>query len=370
MGKLDRLLKRDERALFDLRALYQSHGYRRYKMNKFEEYDLYVRNKDFLVSDGVITFTDTNGRLMALKPDVTLSIIKNSRETPGIMQKVYYNESVYRVSGSTRNFKEIMQTGLECIGDIDLFSMYEVVMLAMESLKTISEDFILDISHLGIIAALMDDMSLCDADRAEMLRCIAGRNADGVRRLCGDRDSRAALALIDAYGAPERALNILRPLCAGGAAAEALKQLEALVDLLASDGRDDRVQLDFSIVNDMNYYNGIVFRGYINGIPSGVLSGGQYDKLMRRMGRRSGAIGFALYLDLLERLRDEALPYDVDTVLLYDEGADVQALIQAFHVLNTQEAGVLVQRNIPESLRYRRLMKFIDGRIEIIECLD
>ena len=74
------LLKNDEKIIFQLRSIFENSGYSRYKMSKFEEYDLYVRNKDFLVSDSVITFTDTNGRLMALKPDVTLSIIKNTRD--------------------------------------------------------------------------------------------------------------------------------------------------------------------------------------------------------------------------------------------------------------------------------------------------
>ena len=48
-------LKYDERAIFALRSLYSKYGYFYYKMSKFEEYDLYVRNKDFLVSDSVIT---------------------------------------------------------------------------------------------------------------------------------------------------------------------------------------------------------------------------------------------------------------------------------------------------------------------------
>ena len=71
----ERVIKNDERAIFALRSLYRRYGYAQYKMSRFEEYDLYVRNKDFLVSDSVITFTDTNGKLMALKPDVTLSIV-------------------------------------------------------------------------------------------------------------------------------------------------------------------------------------------------------------------------------------------------------------------------------------------------------
>ena len=102
-----------------LQSLYRRYGYIPYKMSRFEEYDLYVRNKDFLVSDQIITFSDRSGRLLAMKPDVTLSIVKNAPEEPNIVQKVYYNENVYRISKGTHSFKEIMQVGLECVGKID-----------------------------------------------------------------------------------------------------------------------------------------------------------------------------------------------------------------------------------------------------------
>ena len=91
---LNLVLRDDERAVFALRALYGKYGYAQYKMSKFEEYDLYALNKEFLVSDNVITFTDTDGKLMALKPDVTLSIIKNGKDTEKAVQKVFYNENV------------------------------------------------------------------------------------------------------------------------------------------------------------------------------------------------------------------------------------------------------------------------------------
>ena len=67
---MESILRREERIVFGLRALYSKYGYRPYRMSKFEEYDLYAGNRSFLPSGGVITFTDTNGRLMALKPDV------------------------------------------------------------------------------------------------------------------------------------------------------------------------------------------------------------------------------------------------------------------------------------------------------------
>ena len=68
-----------ERIVYQLKSLFETYGYAQYKMNKFEEYDLYARNRDFLLSDSVLTFTDFGGKLMALKPDVTLSIVKNSQ---------------------------------------------------------------------------------------------------------------------------------------------------------------------------------------------------------------------------------------------------------------------------------------------------
>ena len=103
------ILRSGEQIMYRLRGLYERYGYRRFKMSKFEEYDLYVRNKDFLVSDRMITFTDARGILMALKPDVTLSIIKNTRAEEAGPRKVYYNESVYRSGQGEETFQEIMR---------------------------------------------------------------------------------------------------------------------------------------------------------------------------------------------------------------------------------------------------------------------
>ena len=137
---MSRFISNEENVISDFSRICERRGYSQYRMNKFEEYDLYVRNKDFLVSDSVITFTDTSGKLMALKPDVTLSIIKNGKDIPGEIQKVYYNESVYRVSKHTHSFREITQVGLEAIGAVDEYTIYEVLRLACESLGAISQE--------------------------------------------------------------------------------------------------------------------------------------------------------------------------------------------------------------------------------------
>ena len=180
------VFKNEEKAVFKLRSLYGKYGYSQYKMSKFEEYDLYVRNKDFLISDSVITFTDTNGKLLALKPDVTLSIIKNTKDEKNTVKKVYYNENVYRISKGAHSFKEIMQSGLECIGDIDLYNVYEVLMLACESLKSISPDCVLDISNLDIFSDLMESINISGVNRKKVLKCVGEKNTHEIADICAE----------------------------------------------------------------------------------------------------------------------------------------------------------------------------------------
>ncbi|MBQ9743836.1 MAG: ATP phosphoribosyltransferase regulatory subunit [Clostridia bacterium] len=353
-----RLLKNEERAIFTLRALYNKYGYLPFKMSKFEEYDIYVRNKDFLVSDSVITFNDTNGKLLALKPDVTLSIIKNTTDKAGCKDKVYYNENVYRVSPKTHQFKEIMQTGLECIGDIDEYDVFEAVYLASKSLDTVSPDFVLDISHMGIISAILDEAcdSLCF--KKEALRLIAERNIHETEALCRefgiDEESKNAIcSFVNMYGTVDAVLPELDKLCVSERAKKELGDLRSLCALISKTEYKNNIHIDFSVLNDMSYYNGIVFKGFLKGIPEGVLSGGRYDKLIERMGRKSGAIGFALYLDLLEELNTEKRLYDVDTLIIYDDTVGADKIADTVAELTKNGLRVSCQKAIPEKLRYK-----------------
>ncbi len=357
----EKLLKSDEKAILSLRSLYGKYGYLPYKMSKFEEYDLYVKNKDFLVSDSVITFNDTNGKLLALKPDVTLSIIKNSTDEAGCKQKVYYNENVYRIWGSTRQFKEIMQTGLECIGDLDTYDVYEVLYLSAKSLATISDSFVLDISHLGILNALLNSISTNESFRAEIMTCIKQKNAHEIGAICekynvNSENTEALKDFVSIYGNPQDVIARLKKMNEDNAFTSCVNELESICTLLENTEYSSKIRLDFSLVNDMNYYNGIVFNGFLNGIPETVLFGGSYDKLMERMGRKSKGIGFALYLDLLESIKNNAREYDVDVLLIYNDKTDLSRLNQEVEKQVNLQKSVSVQKAVPSKLRYKELI--------------
>ena len=372
MNNINSVLENDEKIIFKLRELYSKFGYMKYRMSKFEEYDLYVRNKDFLVSENVITFTDVDGKLMALKPDVTLSIIKNSREDTGSVQKMYYNENVYRASKETRAFKEIMQTGLEAIGDIDDYCICEVVMLAAKSLECITDDYILDISHMGIVSQAMEGMNISANGKAAILKALGEKNVGGIGAVCRDEgiDEKSVellKSLVTVYGSPDKVIVELKALAQDRQFADAIKQLEDITEMLALNGCADKVRIDFSVINDMGYYNGVVFKGFVNGVPDGVLSGGQYDNLMKKMSRKSGAIGFAVYLDVLERMYEDSHGYDIDTVLIYDEGAELSDINNAVKRLTENGEMVIAQKAKPEKLRYKRLVKLCGMEVEEIE---
>ncbi|MEE3493499.1 ATP phosphoribosyltransferase regulatory subunit, partial [Ruminococcus sp.] len=184
MNVNDSVLSYAERLNFSLRELYSQNGYQPYRMSKFEDYDLYSRNLDFLVSDRVITFTDLSGKLKALKPDVTLSIIKN--HTDDATRKLYYNENVYRVSKGADGYKEIMQAGVECIGDVDNALVGESLMLAAKSLELIGRNFVLDVSDLDILNAAAEQVTDSKHLQDELVKCVSEKNAHGILSLCED----------------------------------------------------------------------------------------------------------------------------------------------------------------------------------------
>ena len=357
---MNNILRSEEKAIFALRTLYQQYGYMPFKMSKFEEYEFYIQNKDFLVSDRIISFNDTNGKLLALKPDVTLSIIKNGEDKPGEKQKVCYNENVYRVSDNTHQFKEIMQTGIECIGEIDLYDLYEMVMLASKSLSLISNNFVIEISHLGLISAMLENACRNSNFKQEALKYIAEKNSHDLintfdRYEIADQKRDGILKLISVYGERKSVIAEIES-SLKGVADEFLAELKALSDMLDALPFSEKILFDFSTVNDTNYYNGIVFRGFISGISQSVLTGGQYDNLLKKMKRSSGAVGFAIYLDLLDEMPTDRAEYDVDVVIIYDQNTDKRYLAEMVEKTVGENKTVSVQSVDSANIRCKQII--------------
>lgn len=302
---INELLSNSERIILTLRGLYAEYGYKPYRMGKFEEYDLYAKNKEFLVSDNVITFTDTDGKLMALKPDVTLSIIKNSDVFDGETKKVCYNENVYRTKEGAGSFKEIMQSGIECFGNITDALIGEVIILAAKSLKALSSDSVLDISDLGIINAVISKTGLKSIEKKSLYKAIGEKNTHAIAEIfekngVNKKQADFLTELLSLGGDVKSATEKLKKVAEKYGETAIFKNLTAVLERLADSDAANVIRLDFSVIGDVNYYNGIVFKGFISGVPSAVLSGGQYDNLLKKLKKDYKAIGFAVYVGAID----------------------------------------------------------------------
>ena len=282
----------------------------------------------------MITFTDLDGRMMALKPDVTLSIVRHAQDNPKTVEKLYYTENVFRPSAQSRAFKEISQIGVEAVGLIDRYQTAEIVALAGMSLAAISQDYLLEVSHMRFTIGLLDALGVTGAARISALGALSAKNPGALRAAAkqanlGEADTTALLALLTLYGDVNATLKKAETLCRSDEMADALSELSAVLDAAAACMQGSRIQLDFSIAGDTDYYNGLMLRGYISGLPRAVLLGGRYDNILKKLGKGGGGIGFAIDLSEIARLPGPAATEEIDLLIRYEADCDLTAVLKA-----------------------------------------
>lgn len=349
-------LRREERLAITLKRLYKSYGYRRFRLSSFDEYSLYSDNQSFLDGKDVISFS-AGGKLLALRPDVTLSIIKNG-VFGGNPQKLFYDEKVYRKT-ARGGFSEVSQIGVEIIGDTDIAAEIEICALTLNTLSAVGGDYVLDLSHTGIVSKTLESLNLKGGDGAFALRCLECKNVHDFKRFAEAQvlPAREASNFIKLMTVPGKdAKRYLDEINNTVDISEEIKELDAIINFTG----EEHVNIDFSIGGDTEYYNGLIFKGYVNGIPHAVLSGGRYDRLIGKFTKGGKALGFALYLGELCKYFEEA-PDMPDAVLIYGSDNALAALKKA-EKLRAQGINLLMCGKPPEGF---------DGKIYYAEnCND
>ena len=349
-----------EEIILNLRGLFGRYGYTHCQVGPFEQYDFYVRNRSALPGEEVLVFTDADGSLTALKPDVTMSLVKNMQSGQKGLKKLCYNENIYRIPTGGGSFRESVQTGLECMGDLDDYAVGEVLMLALKSLASIRKNYILTLSHVALMDGLLDLALEPDADRNPILKAMEQKNLGALAQACQaagviPQYQKDLEQLTTLYGPLRDSLPAVEAMAQGEKMVKACRELAVIRDLMEAYGMGDHLYLDFSVRGGTDYYSGPVFLGFVDNAAGPVLSGGRYDKLIHRMGKLSGGIGFAVYLDQLERTENKKL--DTDILLIYDP--DIPAPVVIRTVANLKQDGLRVraERQIPQDCRYGRLLK-------------
>ena len=356
-----------EACVLQLRTLYESRGFRRVTPTMFEDYALYLDNKNFLGAERILTFMDPGGRLLAIKPDVTLSLAKSvGRGVLPVAEKIYYTDEVVRFSPAGEEYKVLPQIGLEWIGREDPFANLEVLDLALRTLALIGEESAVDISHLAFVSGLLGDAGLSPHLERELIAAIRAKSVHDAAALLesagvGSEEKARILALADLHGPFPKELARAKALVRGPQMARAYEELSAMADILKP-RPGQTVNLDFSVVNDLDYYNGLIFRGYIKGIPGVVCGGGRYDNLMKKLGKKSAAIGFAVFL---HRLEGYFAKYERQTDLLitYTSPCNWGALFDKIDQLRAQGLTIRCEAEGADlsALSYAKQIRFPEG---------
>jgi ATP phosphoribosyltransferase regulatory subunit len=259
-------------------------------------------------------FTGRDGRLLALRPDFTSLLAKIAAGRLALRPapiRLYYSGEVLRYEPPQAGRQsELYQMGLEHLGGDPRAADAEVLAIAAECLARLDvRGFVLAIGHVGVFAGLVAGAGLSPHALERLRERVDGKDIGGVEEVLGQfgvaGEARAGILRLASLSGDVKVLDeAARAFAFCPAAASAVAELGVVVQALDAAGLGDRLAVDLSEVRGLEYYTGLVFRAYAEGLGFEVGAGGRYDTLLARFGRPMGAVGFMLGLDRLALLQE------------------------------------------------------------------
>ena len=277
---------------------YEMSGFRKVETPVIENYDLITAIDRSINQENLYKLTDNTGHLLALRPDNTTPIARiaaTKLRNAELPQKLYYNQNIYRINtdySGKRN--EILQSGIELIGESGLKADLLCIMTALEALKSLGLKCKLEIGHVGFFNALLKELDLDDEEAATVRNFVEMKNFVSLNMFDKNLQNEKIRKLPLLYGGNEVFEEAAELALGNRDANDALDYVKKVYDLLDNAGYADEIMVDMGIVHKFDYYTGIVFRGYIEGAGEPVLKGGRYDNLISAFGYDLPATGFAI----------------------------------------------------------------------------
>ena len=215
---------------------------------------------------------------------------------------------------------------------------------------------------MRFIEGLLENAGIAAEDMREYLLLMGSKNVPALRALCesrgiSEKSAEAICTVTSSYRPIAGALEVLGGIAEGEKMCGAYGELCRIYEIMKHYGLSERLYLDFSVINDMRYYDGVIFKGFVNGIPDSILSGGRYDRLAEKFGKPTEAIGFAVYLDKLERFGGEDSEYDVDVLLVYGKDTSPERVVDRVEALTAEGKSVRTSCTEDCRIRYRSIIK-------------
>ena len=271
-------------------------------------YDLFEQGMGPREAQRGFRFTDNDGRLLALRPDVTSSVARMAAtllsERPRPLRFCYAAPVFRQQTQSHAEWRrENTQLGCELIGVGGKPADLEVLRLAAEILSRLNleSSYCITINNVEIFNGVAAELNL-KASAREQLRCLIDtREAAGLQRFLQNypSDDARAFSQPTKLTGKREVIQTARQLIANARSVAALDSLEGLWNELESLGLQDSFEIDLGDVSSLDYYTGLSLKIFVHGAGSSVGRGGRYDGLTESFGRAEPAVGFVLNLDAL-----------------------------------------------------------------------
>lgn len=353
--------------------IFVSKGFKRVITPGIEFYDVFSLPCSGISQESMFKTVDNKGRLLVIRPDSTLPIARMvaSRLKNSVMPvRLYYKQAVYRNNPTLRGRRnEFMQMGVELLGVKGKRADLEILTTAVKCISSVADNFRFELGHAQVFNSLINELDI-DNDYKEKIRVsIESKNYSALNSLLDKIEPCKAVTAIRSlpslFGG-EEVLEKAEKLCEGTNAVVALEYLRNIYNDLAPLGLNDKLIIDLGLVQRNDYYTGIVFTGYVEGIGDAVISGGRYDELLSEFDTPMGAAGFAIDTDAItiKCLSDGNIDYsDNPEILIFaEDGYELEAIAYA-EQLNTQ--GIKAQFSVLPSFEEAKAFANVRGISEI-----
>ena len=333
-GTRDRLFAecRDRRSTQTaLTDLFRRRGYAEVSTPEVEFYDLFLRSGNPIPQESMLKIIDRSGKIMVMRPDCTTPIARvaaTKLKTLPLPQRLYYAETVFRSGDQHRGgSSEIAQCGVELIGAAGRKADLEMIAMAVDALRACGlARFYIELGHAGFFRSLAERMELEEEQVEELRTLIEGKNFAALGDFLEpyqDRPATAALRRLSRLFGGAEVLDEAEALAGENLS---IAYLRELYSALRGAGYEKYLRFDLGLVHQIDYYTGVVFRGYVEGAGDAVLSGGRYDGLVGAFGRSAPATGFAIDVDAVAACRPGAEVPRVGTLVHFAESELDRAL--------------------------------------------
>lgn len=297
-----------------VRQSLEDRGYSEVITPAIEYYDVFAQANPAVGQENMLKIVDRAGRICVARPDNTTPIARIAAtrlEGAELPVRLYYSQKVFRSIAEGHGHKsEFLQVGAELIGSDGLEADLDILTAAFSALEQAEAgSFRIELGHAEIYKALIEALGVDEQTAEDIRRLIENKSfaalGDALAPYQGSAAYQALCAMPQLFGGVE-VLDQVEHMTGNMRVLAAVAYLRRVYTALEQAGFGESVIIDLGLVHEMDYYTGIMFRGYLGGAGAAILAGGRYNALCAKFGRDLPAAGFGIDVERIAETGSEA----------------------------------------------------------------